>query len=72
MKLLITNSKSKGVVMIKKFYVFAWFLLIASAMAAIFKGTFDAVAMIAVSLGIVGLVYAFGLWAVTRDVQPTG
>jgi len=58
--------------MIKKFYVFAWFLLIASAMAAIFKGTFDAVAMIAVSLGIVGLVYAFGLWAVTRDVQPTG
>ena len=58
--------------MFKKFYVFAWFLLIGSAFAAIFSGTFDALTMIAVSLGVAGLVYAFALWAVTRDVQATG
>lgn len=58
--------------MFKKFYVFAWFLLIGSALASNFSGTFDASAMIAVSLGAVGLVYVFALWAVTRDVQPTG
>ena len=62
----------KGVIMFKKFYVFAWFLLIGSALASIFNGTFDALAMIAVSLGVAGLVYAFALWAVTRDVQVTG
>ncbi len=58
--------------MIKKFYIFAWFLLIGSAMASIFNGAFDAFAMITVSVGVVGLVYAFGLWAVTRDAQPAG
>lgn len=58
--------------MIKKFYVFAWFSLIGSALASIFAGTFNAVPMVAVSLGVVGLVYAFALWAVTRDVRATG
>ena len=58
--------------MFKKFYVFAWFLLIGSALASIFAGTFNALVMVAVSLGVLGLVYAFALWAVTRDVQASG
>ena len=58
--------------MFKRFYVFAWFLLIGSALASIFNGTFDALTMTAVSLGVAGLVYAFALWAVTRDVPATG
>ena len=58
--------------MYKKFYVFAWFLLIGSTLASVFKGTFGPLSMIAASLGVVGLVYAFGLWAVMRDPQPTG
>lgn len=49
--------------MIKKFYVLAWFLLIGSALASIVTGTFDALAMIAVSIGTLGLVYALALWA---------
>lgn len=60
--------------MIKKFYVFAWFLLIGSAIGSILSGTFDAMGMVAVSLGAVGLVYAFAMWAVLTNpsrAQPT-
>ena len=57
--------------MLKKFYVFAWILLAGSAIVSFFNGTFDELAMIGVSLGTVSLVYAFALWAVTRDSQLT-
>lgn len=49
--------------MIKKFYILAWFLLIGSALASIFTGTFDALGLVAVSIGVVALVYALALWA---------
>ena len=68
---MVTNSKLKGVGMIKKFYIFAWFLLIGSALASIFSGAFNAAVIVGVSVGFVGLVYAFALWAVTRDVQAS-
>lgn len=55
--------------MIKKFYVLVWFLLIGSVLASILIGTFDALAMLAVSIGVVGLVYAFALWAVLINSQ---
>ena len=57
----------------KKFYVLAWFLLLASVLAAVFTGTFDPLAMVVFSLVAVGLVYGFALWSViynTRDTQP--
>ena len=57
--------------MIKKFYIFAWFLLIGSALTSIFSGAFNAAVVVGVSVGYVGLVYAFAWWAVTRDVQVT-
>ena len=57
--------------MAKKFYVFAWFLLVGTVLFSVFRGTFDVLAMLAVSLAAVGLVYAFALWAVTRDVPAT-
>ena len=55
--------------MIKKFYVLAWFLLIGSALASIVTGTFDAMAMVAVSIGTLGLFYALALWAAFTNPQ---
>lgn len=55
--------------MIKRFYVLAWFLLVGSALASIFAGTFDALAMVVVGLGAVGLVYALALRAVLINPQ---
>lgn len=59
--------------MMKKFYVLAWFLLLASVLAAVFTSTFNPLAIVVFSLVAVGLVYAFALWSVivnTRDTQP--
>ena len=50
--------------MIKKFYIFGWLVLLWTAVASISLGTFDALTMVGVSLGAVGLVYGFALWAV--------
>ena len=55
--------------MTKKFYIFAWMLLIGTALMSILNGAFNAVAMLSVSIGAVVLVYLFALWAVTRDSQ---
>lgn len=57
--------------MFKKVYVFAWFLLIGSTLTSILSGAFDVLAFIAVSVGVAGLVYAFGLWAVLRNAPAT-
>ena len=57
--------------MLKKFYIFAWFILIGLAALAAVNGTFDQLALIGTSIGAVALVYAFALWAVTREVQTT-
>ena len=56
----------------KTFYFIAWFLLIASALASSFVGTFDAFAMVAFSLVALGLIHALALWSVfvnTRDTE---
>lgn len=56
----------------KKFYVLAWFLLAASALASVFTGTFNPLAMVVFSLVALGLVYAIALWSVivnTREAQ---
>jgi hypothetical protein len=58
--------------MIKKFYVLAWFLLIGSALTSIVTGTFDALGMVAVSIGTVGLVYALALWAAFTSPHSAG
>jgi len=50
--------------MIKKFYIFAWLFLLGTVVASISLGTFNALTMIVVSLGVVALVYGFALWAV--------
>ena len=55
--------------MIKKFYLLVWFLLIGSALASIVTGTFDALAMVALSIGTLGLVYALALWAAFTNPQ---
>lgn len=55
--------------MIKKIYVLAWFLLLASVLAAVFTGTFDPLAMVVFSLVAVGLVYAFALWSVIVNTR---
>ena len=56
--------------MIKKFYIFALLFLLGTVLASISSGTFDALTIIAVSVGAVGLVYGFALWAVL--VNPEG
>ena len=50
--------------MIKKFYIFGWLVLLWTAVASISLGTFDTLTMLGASLGAVGLVYGFALWAV--------
>jgi hypothetical protein len=55
--------------MIKKFYVMAWILLIGSALVSAFSGTFDAFAMVSVSIAAAALVYGLALWSVFRDPQ---
>lgn len=50
--------------MVKRVYLYAWVLLIAAAVTSILSGTFEAPQLLAVSVGVVGLVYAFALWAV--------
>lgn len=57
----------------KKFYVLAWFLLIAGAVVSVFTGSFEPLRAVVFSLLAVGLVYGFALWSVivnTRDKQP--
>lgn len=59
--------------MIKRFYVLAWFLLIAAALALALTGAFNAAALVAFSLVGLGLIYGFALWSVivnTRETQP--
>ncbi len=55
--------------MIKKFYIFGWVFLIWTVLASIFLGAFDALTMVSVSLGAVGLVYGFALWAVLANPE---
>jgi hypothetical protein len=38
---------------------------------AVLAGTFDAMGIIAVSLGVIGLVYLFALWAVMKEPART-
>jgi hypothetical protein len=62
--------------MIKTIYTLAWILVAAAGVILILTNTFDAAAMMTLSLIGLGLVYAFALWAVTfnnRDSsQPEG
>lgn len=55
--------------MVKRFYLFASFLLLGLVIAGSLRGTLDATAAIAASVGAVILVYSFGLWAVFRNQQ---
>ena len=59
--------------MIKKLYVLAWLLLLGSAAAAIFKGTINELAMVAIAIIALGLIHALALWAALitpREAQP--
>lgn len=53
--------------MVKRIYLYAWVLLIAATVTSLLNGTFDTPKMVAGSLGVVGLVYAFALWAVMKE-----
>jgi hypothetical protein len=55
--------------MVKKFYVLVWLLLIGSAFATVLRGNFDAISIIAISVGALGLLYAFAMWAVFRNPE---
>ena len=60
---MISNARMDGGLMVKRIYLYAWVLLIAATVTSLLNGTFDAPKMVAGSLGVVGLVYAFALWA---------
>ena len=59
--------------MVKKFYLFAWALLIGTGLYSAANGTFGASEAIILSVGTGGLVYGFALWAViaNRDGSRT-
>jgi hypothetical protein len=57
--------------MFKTFYFSAWILLIGLTIGGVLAGTFDAMGIIAVSLGVIGLVYLFALWAVMKEPART-
>jgi hypothetical protein len=50
--------------MIKKFYIFAWLFLAGSIGLSILKGQMGGLQMLAFSVILLALVYAFALWAV--------
>ncbi len=50
--------------MIKKFYVFAWLLLIGSAAGSVLNGSISELGMVAYGLIGLALVYALAVWAV--------
>ena len=59
--------------MIKKLYVFAWFLLIGSAAVVAATGSLNGLSLVAFGLIAVGLVHGLALWSVlmnTSDAQP--
>ena len=50
--------------MFKNFYIVAWLILIGTIVSSVIEGSFGVAKAIAVSVGAVGLVYGFALWAV--------
>ena len=54
----------KGVVIMKKIYPTAWFLLAILFFASVFTGSFNELSLVVFSLIALGLVYALALWAV--------
>lgn len=59
--------------MLKNFYIVAWLILIGTIVSSVIEGNFGPAKAIAVSVGAVGLVYGFALWAVTNvtDQKPS-
>jgi hypothetical protein len=58
--------------MMKKFYISAWFLLVASAFISLFNGSFNSAALFVFSLVALVLVLAAAMWSVivqTRDFK---
>jgi hypothetical protein len=68
---IYVDRNEKEEAMFKTFYFSAWILLIGLTIGAVLAGTFDAMGIIAVSLGVIGLVYLFALWAVMKEPART-